>query len=93
MLIFEERRYFRVTNFTVVNIVVTRFRIGTFGVEPGELYCDQISQLFIHLILLSRKDCPQKPHGTRGTTDFAPTTHDPSLCTHDPRICTHDPRL
>ena len=30
---------------------------------------------------LSLKTSP----GTRGTTNFSPTTHDPRLCTHDPR--------
>ena len=34
-------------------------------------------------MLLTRKDCPSKPQGTRGTTDFAPTTHDFVPTTHE----------
>ena len=49
-----------------------------FGVELGALNCSQLSQLFIYLILLTRRDCRSKRHGTRGTTDFAPM-HDPRL--------------
>ena len=66
-----------------------------FWCRTGALYCSQLWQLFIYLILLTRKGCPTKPHGTPRGTINAPRlcTHDPRLCAHDPRLCTHDPLL
>ena len=77
------RRYFRVINstLTVVNIFATRFRIGLLEQNWGALYYSRLSQLFIYLTLLTRKDSPLKPQGTKGITDFTPATHDSVLVT------------
>ena len=69
-------------------ISFSSFQNWTFGVELGALHCCQLSQLVIFLILLTRKDCPSKPHGTRETTGFAPTP-----TTFHTRPTAHDPRL
>ena len=89
MVNFRSRRYSQEINFIVVNIVVTRFRIGLFGVELRAFYCSQLSQLYIYLIL------PQNltELGEQPTLHPRPRTHHPRLCTLDPRPTTHDPRL
>ena len=64
-----------------------------FWCRARALYCSQLSQLFIYLILPPRKDCPWKPHGTRKTThDFAPATWYPQPTTLHPRPTTLYPR-
>ena len=64
-----------------------------FWCRARALYCSQLSQLFIYLILLPRKDCPSTPHGTRKTThDFAPATWYPQPTTLHPRPTTLYPR-
>ena len=87
---FRSRRYSREINFIiVVNIVVTRFRIGLFGVELRAFYCSQLSQLYIYLIL------PQNltELGEQPTLHPRPRTHDFVTSTHDPRPTTisHSP--
>ena len=59
-----------------------------FWCRTRALYCSQLSQLFIYLILLTRKDCPSKPHGTRKTIDFAPSPHDFAPASWYPRATT-----
>ena len=66
-----------------------------FWCRARALYCSQLSQLFIYLILLPRKDCPSNPTelGRQPTTlHRRPGTHNPRLCTHDPRPTTLYPR-